>query len=139
MFDDFGQLPLVLDLPMYANNTKRDALSNSGLAIYKQFSEVYMLDIVQCQSGNSKEKQEFRNILLKLRNGESTIDDWRTLTIRIEDKLSRTELNRFSDAMYILTKWFEVNVVNMDQLRSLNIPVAKIQVIHTGGNEAKKS
>ncbi|RGB39349.1 hypothetical protein C1646_740118 [Rhizophagus diaphanus] len=36
LFGDFGQLPPVLDLPMYAS-IKRDALSNDGFAAYKQF------------------------------------------------------------------------------------------------------
>ena len=49
------------------------------------------------------------------------------------------ERNRFSDTLFILTKWIKVNAVNIDQLRSLNVPVAKIQVVHTGGNEAKKA
>jgi len=49
------------------------------------------------------------------------------------------ECNRFSNALFILTKWTEVNAVNIDQLRSLNIPVAKIQAVYTGGNEAKKA
>lgn len=40
LFGDFGQLPPVLDLPMYANN-QRDSLSNNGSMIYKQFREVY--------------------------------------------------------------------------------------------------
>ncbi|EXX54639.1 ATP-dependent DNA helicase PIF1-like [Rhizophagus irregularis DAOM 181602=DAOM 197198] len=56
-----------------------------------------------------------------MRNGESTIDDWRTLVTRFEDNLSVAERNRFSGAI------------------SLNVPVAKIQAIHTGGNEAKKA
>ena len=54
MFGDFGQLPSVLDLPMYASN-KRDALSNSGLAVYKQFKEAYKLETIQRQLENSKE------------------------------------------------------------------------------------
>ena len=62
LFGDFGQLPPVLDLPMYAD-TKRGSLSNSGIVAYKQFIEVYKLEIAQRQSGNSKEQQEFRNIL----------------------------------------------------------------------------
>ena len=41
--------------------------------------------------------------------------------------------------MFILTKWSDVNTINIDQIRSLNVPVAKIQAIHTGGNEAKKA
>ncbi|PKB92211.1 hypothetical protein RhiirA5_387844, partial [Rhizophagus irregularis] len=78
MLGDFGQLPPVRDLPMYAS-TKRDELSDSGFAAYKQFKEAYKLNVVQRQLGNSKKQQDFRNILLRMRNGESTIDDWRTL------------------------------------------------------------
>lgn len=59
----FGQLPPVLDLPMYID-ISRDALSNDGLAVYKQFKEVYKLDVIQCQSGNSQEQQDFRELLL---------------------------------------------------------------------------
>ena len=138
LFGDFGQIPPVLDLPMFAKS-KRDALSNSGLAAYKHFKEAYKLNVVQRQSGNSKEQQEFRNILLRLRNGESTIDDWKTLTTRIDDKLSAIKRNRFSNAMFILTNWTEVNAVNLERLRSLNVPVAKIKAIHTGSSEAKKA
>ena len=76
---------------------------------------------------------------MRLRNGESTIEDWRVLITRTEDKLGIIERNRFSDALFILTKWADVNTVNIDRLQSLNIPVAKIQAVHTGGNEAKKA
>ncbi|GES82792.1 ATP-dependent DNA helicase Pif1-like [Rhizophagus clarus] len=79
LFGDFGQLPPVLDLSIYADD-KWDALSNSDLAVYKQFKEAYKLEIIQRQSGNSKEQQELRDV-----------------------------------------------------------PVAKIQAIHTGSNEAKKA
>src|SRR3954452_20096959 len=79
MLGDFGQLPPVLDLSIYAN-IPRDPLSNNGLAAYKLFKEVYKLDVVQRQFGNSQEQHEFRNLLLWLRDGESTLDDWKTLT-----------------------------------------------------------
>jgi hypothetical protein len=138
LLGDFGQLPPVLDYPMYSD-TKQDNLSNGGLAIYKQFKEVYKLETVQRQSGNSKEQREFRDILIRLRNGDSTIRDWRVLTTRAEDKLNTIERDRFSGALFILTKWAEVNAVNIDRLRSLNVPVAKIQAVHTGGNEAKRA
>ena len=85
LFRDFGQLPPVLDLPMYAN-TQRDALSNDSFAAYKQFQKVYKLDVIQRQSGDSEEQQNFREILLRLRNGETTIEDWKTLTLRLEEK-----------------------------------------------------
>ncbi|RHZ48240.1 hypothetical protein Glove_554g29 [Diversispora epigaea] len=33
----------------------------------------------------------------------------------------------------------EVNIINMDKLRALNVPVVKIHAIYTGGNETKKA
>ena len=58
-FGDFGQLPPVLDVPMYANNTTQDANSNDGIGAYKEFKEVYKLDVVQRQSGEEEEQQAF--------------------------------------------------------------------------------
>ena len=52
---DFGQLPPVIDEPVYAKKLKRDSLSNDGINIYNQFREVYHLNTVRCQSGNSPE------------------------------------------------------------------------------------
>ena len=65
--------------------------------------------------------------------------DWKIFTTRIEDKFNTTECNKFSEAMFILIKWTEVNIVNIDRLRSLNVLIAKIQAIHTSDNEAKKA
>ena len=90
MVGDFGQLPPVLDLPMFADIT-RDPVSNNGHAVYKQFLEAYKLDIIQRQTGDSEEQRGFRDILLRLRNGESTLDDWKILNTRIEEKLSQPE------------------------------------------------
>ncbi len=138
LFGDFGQLPPVLDLPMYASN-QSDTLSNDGFAAYKQFREVYKLDTIQRQSGESKQQQQFRDILLRLRDGESTITDWEILTSRFEDKLSRIEKDRFSEATSILPRWYDVDMVNTEKLRSLNCPVAKINAVHTGGSKAKNA
>ncbi|CAG8821888.1 19167_t:CDS:1, partial [Cetraspora pellucida] len=138
MVGDFGQLPPVLDLPMYID-VKKDALSNNGHAVYKQFLEVYKLDIVQWQSGDSEEQRAFRDVLLRIRDGESTVDDWRILNTRFEEKLTRAERDQFSDTTFILPRWSDVNAVNIDKLRSLNVPVAKINAKHTGGVEAKRA
>ena len=88
---------------MYAN-VLRDPLFNNDLAAYSQFKEAYKLDVAQRQSGNTKEQQNFRDLLLQLRNGESELDDWKVLSTRFEGKINRTESKRFSDAMFILTK-----------------------------------
>ena len=138
LFGNFGQLPPVLNLPMYAR-IKRDALSNDGFAAYRQFREVYKLETIQRQSGDSIEQQKFRGILSRMRDGESTIEDWKILASRIEDKQSREERNRFSDATFILPRWVDVDAVNMEKLRSLNRPVAKVLAVHSGSREAKNA
>jgi ATP-dependent DNA helicase PIF1 len=139
MFGDFGQLPPVLDVPMYANKASHDALSKNGLIAYKYFNEVYELDIVQRQSGESEEQKGFRDILLRLREGDSKLDDWKTLIKRFEENLNPIERDRFQDAVFIQTKWTEVDKINIEMLRSLNRPIAKINAVHTGGREAKRA
>lgn len=61
------------------------------------------------------------------------------LSSHFEDNLNRIERDRFSDAIFILTKWADVDRVNIEMLCSLNRPVAKILAIHTGGIEAKRA
>src|SRR6266498_2828693 len=124
MFGDFGQLPPVLDLLMYASS-HGGLLSNDGYAVYQQFREAYRFDVIEHQSENSEEQQNFREILSQLRNGESTLTDWKRLISRLEDKLPRIECDRFLEATSILTKWTDVDFVNMNKLRSLNCLVAK--------------
>ena len=68
MLGDFGQLPPVHDFPLYDKDL-RDALSNNGIALYNLFKKVYKLDVIQRQLGNSHEQQNFRNLLLWLRDG----------------------------------------------------------------------
>ena len=88
MFGDFEQLLPVLDLLMYANNASNDVAFKNELATYKQFTEVYKFNIVQWQSGESEEQQRFRDILLRLCNGNSSLADWNTLTNQFEKNLN---------------------------------------------------
>jgi len=104
---------------MYSTNISRDGLSNYRIATYKFFSEVYKLNIIQRQSGDSEVQQEFRDILLRLRDRESSLNDWKTLTTRFEENLNQDEQDSFSDAISILTTWEEVDKINIDMLRSL--------------------
>src|SRR4051794_19369661 len=80
MFGDFRQLLPVLVLLMYANNVSNNMAFKNRLATYKQFIEVYKLNIMQQQSEEFEEQQRFRNILLRLRNRDSSLADWNTLT-----------------------------------------------------------
>ena len=61
------ELAIKNPLIMYASN-QHDTLSNDGFAAYKQFQEVYKLDVIQQQSGDSEEQQKFREILCTMEN-----------------------------------------------------------------------
>ena len=61
---DFGQLPPVLDEPMYSQNPKRDMLSSDGISAYGHFREVYKLDIVERQSDDLEDQRNFKALLL---------------------------------------------------------------------------
>ena len=43
------------------------------------------------------------------------------------------------DAIYITPRRIDVDEINVDKLKSLNAPIARIRAVHTGGNEASKA
>src|SRR5204862_3831399 len=47
--------------------------------------------------------------------------------------------NQFLDAIYITPRRIDVDEINVDKLKSLNAPIARIRAVHTGGNEASKA
>ena len=69
LFGDFGQLPPVMDLPLYTT-VPRTELPDLGSTIYHSFDQAVVLDQIMRQSGDDPEQVLFRSILLRLRNGE---------------------------------------------------------------------
>src|SRR5688572_11742925 len=78
---------------------------------------------------------------MRLRDSDSTIDDWKTLSTRFNDApgIPPIEYNQFSDAIYITPRRIDVNEINIAKLKSLNHPIARIRAVHTGGSEAFKA
>ncbi|GBC31310.2 ATP-dependent DNA helicase PIF1-like [Rhizophagus irregularis DAOM 181602=DAOM 197198] len=140
LFGDFGQLPPVRDLPMYAKDPRlSNNLSEDGRKAYSQFREIYKLVAVQRQSGNSDRQRKFRDLLTRMRDGESTQSDWELLMTRVPENLTESERRTFLNAINIIPTWEEVDRINLEKLRSLNQPIAKIRAVHTGGPEASKA
>ena len=78
LFGDFGQLPPVMDLPLYTTTTS-SALSDIGSSGYQSFDHAVVLDQIMRQSGQDPSQVLFRDILLRLKSGETTEDDWKHL------------------------------------------------------------
>ena len=77
----FTQLPPVGDKPIYASPSQSSSLlTQHGHSIYGLFETVVMLSENIRQAGNNPEAEQFRAIFLRLRDGQSTQDDWMTLS-----------------------------------------------------------
>ena len=78
LIGDWGQLPPGMDLPLYTT-VSRSELSDLGSVNYHQFDHAIILDQVMRQAGNNDTQQQFRDILMRLRNGELSVEDWKHL------------------------------------------------------------
>ena len=78
LLGDFGQLPPVGDKQLYCAEP-HGALAIHGRSIYQLFSTVIILDQVLRQAGSDQTSNEFRKLLLRLRDGIVTHDDWQML------------------------------------------------------------
>ena len=76
-----------MDLPLYTT-VSRSELSDLGSVNYHQFDHAIILDQVMRQAGNNDTQQQFRDILMRLRNGELSVEDWKHL---MKQTLAETE------------------------------------------------
>ncbi|RGB23817.1 hypothetical protein C1646_773968 [Rhizophagus diaphanus] len=100
----------------------------------KQFHEVYKLNVIKHQSGNSDVQHKFKAILLRMHDGKSTLDDWKELTTQFTNRRNVT-LAEFSDAICIMYQKSDIAEFNVNKLKLLNCLVALIKVIYTGGKK----
>lgn len=132
LFGDFGQLPPVMDLPLYT--VSRSSLSDIGSTAYKFFNHDIVLDQPMRQSGQDPDQVLFRDILLRLRNGQTTEGDWRCLMDRLPSKVQ--DLTPFHSALHLRPTTEEYNLSKLHASRQL---VATIKAVHTGANGSKFS
>lgn len=81
LFGDFAQLPPVCDSPLYAAPSQ-NPLSLHGYTIYCTFSTVVVLNQVLRQAGTNSSACAFRELLMRLRDGNVSHDDWQILLQR---------------------------------------------------------
>ena len=115
LFGDPGQLPPVADKPLYRAKPS-NGVGEQGYQTYRMFDQVVKLTVNQRVQGMSSEQVTFRDLLLRLRKGESTIEDWKLLLTRQPSAI--TNRGEFKDA----------------QLNKLDHPVAKINACHSSAS-----
>jgi len=109
-----------------------DKLDAHGHILYRQFDTVVILDEIVRESGASQEQVLFRD-LLRLRNGESTEEDWQLLS---RSPSAITNLTEFDDAVHLFYNKDKVAQFNAQKLNSLGTPIARINAVHSCSSAA---
>ena len=92
---DPGQLPPVADKPLY-HAQPTNAVGEQGYHAYLMFNKVVKLSVNQWVQGEGAQEEEFRDLQLRLRVGESTEQDWEPLMTRQPENIAN--INSFDDA-----------------------------------------
>ena len=129
LFGDFGQF-----LPLYTTDGRSD-LSDQGRAAYLHFNKAFTLTQVMRQAGQDPEQVHFRDILLRLRNAEVTVEDWTCLMRQTPTQVR--DLSPFASALHLHPTIEAVVEHNVTKLRDSGQQIATIKAVHTGPNAAK--
>ena len=111
LIGDPGQLPPVADKPLY-HAQPSNAIGEQGYLIYQMFDKVVKLTANQRIQGSSSEQQQFRDLLLRLRKGELSIEDWQLLLTRQPSCVGN--IAEFDDATRLFYSNEEVSLYNHD-------------------------
>ena len=125
LIGDFAQLPPVGDRPPFAPEGE----GSHGHTMYHLFTKIVILDKVIRQSGINSESKQFRDMLLRLRNGQSTEADWNTLLQRTPTMANNSD--EFTNDIRLFYKKENVAKYNYDAITKLGSPVAQINAIHS--------
>ena len=127
------------DKPLY-HAIPTNGIGEQGYLTYKMFDNVVKLNVNQRVHGHNPEQTCFRELLLRLRKGESTVDDWKLLLTRQPSNVDN--LSEFKDATRLFYSNEEVvimNNYNHEQLIKLMQPVAQITARHSSATAKKVS
>ena len=131
---DWGQLPPVMDLPIYTT-VSRTELSDLGSIDYHLFDHAVVLDRVMRQAGQDAGQECFRNLLLRLRNAELTVEDWKYLMTQTTGEVGDTK--SFDDALHLYPTIEAVAEHNVAKLHASGQPIAVLSAVHTGPGASK--
>ncbi|CAB3977885.1 ATP-dependent DNA helicase PIF1 [Paramuricea clavata] len=131
---DPGQLPPVCDKQLY-HSKPSSAVGEQGYYAYNVFDKVVMLTMNQRVKGSNTSQSMFRNLLLRLRDGKSSKEDWKQLLTRQPSHVANIDC--FQDSTRLFYSNEEVAKFNYDHyLLDLKQPIAQVNARHST-NKAK--
>jgi hypothetical protein len=128
---DPGQLPPVIGLSLWVKRTKNGipitGLALKGYNLYRSFSNVMKLTDVLRQG------EFFMELLLRIRDGLSTTEDWEYLMENCaEQNMSEEKIKEFlsDDTMNLFMTNSDNNTHNINQIQKINEKICLIQAEH---------
>lgn len=131
---DIAQLLPISDQVLYHNKPKND-LAVKGYCMYQKFQTAVKLQTNEWTKGSNREQENFRQLQMRARNGDSPLEDWKLHLARNPDKTEN--LQHFEDCAIKLSFGNEkVAKDNYNKLCDLGHPIIQINAQHTS-NKAK--
>lgn len=122
--------------PQY--HSARTALSDIGSSAYQMFEICSVVpDQVMQQSGENPSQVLFHKMLLRMRDGQVTQNDWRHFMNRTPAQVQ--DLSLFTSALCLFPTTEAVVDHNVSKFHALGQPIATIKAVHTGPNASKPS
>jgi ATP-dependent DNA helicase PIF1 len=125
MLGDFGQLPPVMDSSLFSPEKPKSDLAMQGRLAYLSVSSAFFLSKVMRQDGDTA----FRDLLLRLRNGEVNLQDWKMLCTR-DDTGGISSTTSFQQSLYLFPTRLAVLQHNIIQLKRSGNNAAIFNAVH---------
>ena len=136
LFGDPGQLPPVADKPLY-HSKPTSSVGEQGHLAYLMFNNVIKRSVNQRVQGTNPEQSQFRDLLMRLRTGGCTEQDWKLLLTR--QPSNTTNLTEFQNATRLYFSNEEVANYNFEKLSALHNPIARVNARHSSDLAKKAS
>ena len=136
LLGDPGQLPPVGDKPLY-HAKPSSSIGEQGHSVFLMFTNVVKLTVNQRVQGGDPEQIQFRDLLCRLRTGDSNEHDWKILLTRQPSNVQN--INDFQLATRLYFSNEEVANYNFEQLVGLCQPIARINAFHSSAVAKKAS
>ena len=141
LIGDPAQLSPVGDKPLYHSKPSL-TIGQQGYCAYQMFFHVVILSVNQRVIGSNHSQILCTELLLRLRNGETTHDDWKQLLSRPRPSRQPTkvsDIGQFKGAAHLYYPNEDVAAYNYDCLIKLKQPVAEIHAKHSSQQSKKIS
>ncbi|XP_068723547.1 ATP-dependent DNA helicase pif1-like [Montipora capricornis] len=127
-FGDPAQLPPVGDKPLY-HSKPPSAIAEQGYCAYQMFDKVVILKVNQRVLGSELDQVLFKQLLKRLRNGETTEHDWKQLLARQPSQVENIKCVEGVTRLYYSND--EVAKYNYYRLLELKQPIAEVFAKHS--------